>query len=310
MSDEITGTAIHIVRRPRGQPVLIAVRWDEGTPAGTPFRWGYVGSVNTRPADNFPFRVRTGLDENVVYDLKPDEEPVEAVAFEPSARDLESEMDEAFAEIPERFRREEDLIHAIRNVVAALPDTSAVKFDFFRLGIKREYPPDVVEGLNSLSGELGGTRVDIDKLEERVARPEEAGLCDNCAAAKAGGGYWPEALITKESLDGSVTHSLGHPTPEHKCEGCGEMRPLAAGRGTGGLFLCGVCATDRAKDPAAWEPRLPPVNPGAPEAMRKLDEIVVNFRRWNTKFDTMDDFAQTYDLTVVELLSLLDQALV
>lgn len=176
-ADEITGTAIHVVRQPRGQPVLIAVRWDEGTPEGTPFRWNYVGLKNTRDSDVFPFRVRTGLDENVVYDLeeedrcdcgftrqsKPEFRPThcngckfDEPTYQKQAKDLEQEMDEAFALIPPRFRVEEDLSGAIRNVVAALENKEPT-------------------------------------LEERIARLEASvGLCDNCAAVKAGGGHWPE----------------------------------------------------------------------------------------------------------------------
>lgn len=55
---------------------------------------------------------------------------------------------------------------------------------------------------------------------------------------------------------------------------------------------------------------LPPVNPGAPEAIRRLDEIVADWRRYaiSPNLETCD-FVEDYNIAAAELLSLLDQAL-
>lgn len=194
-----TGTAVELSEKPPMQPAEATVVWANGKQTTEM----YIG--NKLPSAT-PFQVREGLEEGCVYDVEPDPE------------------DDGMAGL--------------------------------RAGIKREFGVDVPlvdwrnKGVRCANcGKPAKGQYDCDdcgtpdepkhSLEERVAKLEAAaeysGLCDNCASAKAVGGFWPgvhvedfagkhgdnsnpqigrgRTIVGKVGSDGFPAFSFSPPTP-------------------------------------------------------------------------------------------------
>jgi hypothetical protein len=69
------------------------------------------------------------------------------------------------------------------------------------------------------------------------------GLAEDRARAIVGkaAGYYPGILPVHIRTNRGAVCSTCHERPAHRCEGCGQMRPLARRAGPDGPALCAVC---------------------------------------------------------------------